>query len=90
MIKEIKQLREKLIKETRKIPSTLLLTKEHMRELENDLREAKLKDRERDSKERLCPELLPPMRETAEVTEGCIIYGMMIMESDGPIMRCEI
>ena len=84
MLQRIEDGRINFIRDTGKVPSKIHMTKEEMKELGNDLLGVTLYSRERDLKERLRPDLLPPMRETPEVTEGGMIYGTLIIETDSP------
>ena len=87
MLQRILEGRDEFIRYTGKEPTLIYMTKADMKELGNDLLGISLYERENDLKERLRPDLLPPMRETPEITEGGMIYGMTIIEADSTVLH---
>jgi len=89
MLNKILSGKRDFIRDTNETPTKVHLTADEMKSLSDDLRGMVVFEREKDLKERLRPDLLPPMRETPEVTVGCMIYGLAIVETDIPGLHFE-
>ncbi len=72
----------KFIAETGREPRKIHLTKHEIACLNRQVREHLIADRERDLKERLRPDLLPPMREHHDITYHDYVYGVQIVPSE--------
>jgi hypothetical protein len=68
--------------ETGQEPKKIHLTEPEISSLNREAREYLIADRERDLKERLRPDLLPPMREHQEIDYHDYLYGVQIVPSE--------
>jgi hypothetical protein len=89
MLDKIRQARAEFIPAKGTFPTTIYMTESEMKQLRSEMKAHQICTRRRDLKQRMRPDLLPPLQRVPPIHAGCMILGMTIAETDTPGLHLE-